>query len=165
MQKPLAVLALLTIAFASACSESGDYLAVAGGGFVFNYRIAEATYGIALTPLRDIPDDAVIEATFDNPSGGEPIVLTEQGPFNPTRISFQTSPLQGIVADHPYKVVVLLTDAAGAELQRLEKTFQSELDQSVLPDDPLAIGPGCQENVDGSETAYPDSVNAPAPAP
>jgi hypothetical protein len=164
IQRRLAA-ALLTIALTAACSESGDYLAVAGGGFVFNYRIAEATYGIALTPLRQIPDDAVIEARFDNPSGGEPIVLAKEGPFNPTRIAFQTPPVQGVVAGHPYQVVVLLTDAAGAELQRLEKTFESELDQAVLPEDPLAIGPGYQQNVDGSDTAYPDSIDAPASAP
>ena len=88
-------LALLSAAAVAACNGSSEYLAVAGGGFIFNYRIAEATYGIALKPMRDIPDDAVITATFDDPSGGEPIVLSKAGPFNPTRIAFQTAAAEG----------------------------------------------------------------------
>lgn len=157
--------ALLVAVLTAACSESGEYLALAGGGFVFNYRIAEASYGIALKPMRDIPEDSVITATFDNPSGDEPFVLSKEGPFNPVRIAFQTPALEGVIADHPYKVVVVLTDATGSELQRIEKTFVSELDQSVLPERPLAIGPGYQENIDESETAYPQSLGEPAPAP
>jgi len=158
-------LALFTLLAAAGCNESGEYLALAGGGFVFNYRIAEATYGIALKPMRDLPDDGTIIATFDNPSGGDPFVLSKEGPFNPTRIVFQTPPLEGVVADHPYNVVVVLSDVAGAELQRIERAFESDLDQSVLPDNPLAIGPGYQPNIDDSETAYPPSVGGAAPAP
>jgi hypothetical protein len=161
----LGPLAFLAVLLTVACSDSGEYLALAGGGFVFNYRIAEATYGIALKPMRDLPADAVITATFDNPSGGEPFVLRKEGPFNPVRIAFQTPPLEGVIADHPYKVIVVLTDATGSELQRIEKAFESDLDQSVLPERPLAIGPGYQENIDESETAYPQSLGEPAPAP
>jgi hypothetical protein len=147
----------------AACSGSGDYLAVAGGGFVFNYRIAEATYGVALKPMRELPVDGVVEGTFENPAGGAPIVVREEGPFNPTRIALQTPPLQGVEAKRPYKVSVVLTDGKGAVLQRIEKTYASELDQSALPGKPLAIGPGYQKNIDGSTTAYPPSVGA-APA-
>jgi hypothetical protein len=159
----LVVLSLL----AAACTESGDYLAVAGGGFVFNYRIAEATYGIALKPMRELPAAGVVEATLENPAGGEPIVMRKEGPFNPTRISFETPPVEGVVKGKPYKVVVVLRDASGATLQIIEKTFTSELDQSVLPDRPLAIGPGYQKNIDGSTSAYPPSIGADpyAPAP
>jgi hypothetical protein len=146
-----------------ACDESGDYLAVAGGGFVFNYRLAEAEYGIALKPMRELPGDSSIEASFENPSGGEPIVVRKEGPFNPTRVAFDTPPLTGVVKDRPYKVVVVLRDAGGATLQRIEKTFTSELDQTVLPERPLAIGPGYQKNIDGSTTAYPPSLNAKPP--
>jgi hypothetical protein len=93
------------------------------------------------------------------------VVLRKEGPFNPVRIAFQTPPLEGVIADHPYKVIVVLTDATGSELQRIEKAFESDLDQSVLPERPLAIGPGYQENIDESETAYPQSLGEPAPAP
>jgi hypothetical protein len=155
----LPFLAVLLTLLVASCREDGDYLAVAGGGFVFNYRIAEATYGIALKPMRELPADAVVEATLENPAGGEAIVMRKQGPFNPTRISFQTPPVQGVVKGKPYKVVVVLRDASGATLQTIEKTFTSELDQSVLPERPLAIGPGYQKNIDESTTAYPPSIN------
>jgi hypothetical protein len=149
----------------SACNRSGDYLAVAGGGFVFNYRIAEATYGIALKPMREIPADAVIEARFDNPVGGAPFVVRKAGPFNPTRITLATPPLAGVEKGKPYKAVVVLSDGDGETLQKIEKTFVSDLDQSVLPERPLAIGPGYQKNLDGSTTAYPESINRTPPKP
>jgi hypothetical protein len=156
--------ALLLAAAGAACNQNSEYLAVAGGGFIFNYRIAEASYGIALKPMRDIPGDAVITATFDDPAGAEPIVLSKEGPFNPTRIAFQTPALEGVVAHHPYNVIVVLADAEGAELQRIERAFESDVDQSVLPELPLVIGPTYQPNIDGSETAYPPSLNEPVPA-
>ena len=37
------------------CSDSGSnspYVEVRGGGFIFNYRIAEATAGVVVAPLR-----------------------------------------------------------------------------------------------------------------
>jgi len=116
-RRALSIFVLLAAVLLSACKESGDYLAVAGGGFVFNYRIAEATYGIALAPMRELPADAVVEATLENPAGGEPIVIRKEGPFNPTRIAFQTPPIQGVVKGKPYKVVVVLRDGSGATLQ------------------------------------------------
>lgn len=166
MRKPtLAALTLCAGILLGSCEPSGDYLAVAGGGFVFNYRIAEATYGVALKPMRELPADGVLVGTFENPAGGEPIVVRELGPFNPTRIALQTPPLQGVAAKRPYKVSVVLQDGEGAVLQRIEKTYASELDQSALPQRPLAIGPGYQKNIDESATAYPPSVGATPPQP
>ena len=151
--------------FLVGCTGSGDYLAVAGGGFVFNYRIAEATYGIALKPMREIPANAVIEARFDNPAGGDPLVVRKEGPFNPTRITFATPPLTGVEKGKSYKAVVVLSDGEGTTLQTIEKAFVSDLDQSVLPERPLAIGPGYQKNLDASPTAYPESINRTRPQP
>lgn len=159
-----AILALIgALGLPAACSDSGEYLAVAGGGFIFNYRIAEAEYGIALKPMRELPADSSIEATFENPAGGEPFVVRKDGPFNPTRVAFDTPPVEGVVKDRPYKVVVVLSAADGAELQRIEKSFASELDQTVLPERPLAIGPGYQKNIDGSTKAFPPSLSRKPP--
>ena len=157
------LLSLVLFAALAGCSENGDYLAVAGGGFIFNYRIAEASYGIALKPMRELPADGVIEATFENPAGGAPFVIRKEGPFNPTRVALSTPPVQGVVKDRLYRVSVVLRDASGAPLQTIDKTYESELDQSVIPPRPLAIGPGYQKNLDGSETAYPPSLTIPAP--
>ena len=151
--------------FLAACSGSGDYLAVAGGGFVFNYRIAEASYGIAVKPMRELPPDGIVEASFENPAGGEAFIVSKTGPFNPTRIALATPPVHGVVKGRPYKVTLSLRDGAGRELQRIERSFVSDLDQSVLPERPLAIGPGYQTNIDRSTTAYPPSLSGPPPAP
>lgn len=153
----------MAVAAIAACNESGDYLAVAGGGFIFNYRIAEASYGIALKPMREIPAGSAIEASLENPAGGGPFLIRKEGPFNPTRIAFTTPPVEGIVKDRPYKVTVVLKDAAGDALQTIEKTFSSQLDQSALPERPLAIGPGYQKNIDESSSAYPPSIDARPP--
>lgn len=62
-----------------ACRDSGegDYLAVAGKLFVFNYRIAQATYHLTLTKVRKVPGDAMLETTFENPAGGEPFIVRQ----------------------------------------------------------------------------------------
>jgi hypothetical protein len=159
----LAVLSIIPPLLLSACND-GDYLAVAGGGFLFNYRNAEATYGVALKPMRDLPEHATIEASFENPAGGAPIVLKQEGPFNPTRIAYDTPPIQGVVAGKPYKVSVILKDDKGAVLQTIAKSFQSDLDQSVLPQKPLVIGPGYQKNIDASASSWPPSINLPPDA-
>jgi hypothetical protein len=148
----------------AACSGNSDYLAVAGGGFIFNYRIAEAKYGIALKPMRELPEHGVVEATFENPSGGDSFVVRKEGPFNPTRIALETPQVSGVVKNHPYKVRVVLSDETGKALQTIERTYKSELDQTVLPDKPLAIGPGYQKNIDASDSAYPPSVGSVPPA-
>jgi hypothetical protein len=143
----------------AACVDQSQYLELAGGGFVFNYRNAEATYGIILVPRRDPPPGAIIEVTFENPAGGEPIVLARPARGG-GRIEFETPALAGVVRDRPYHVAVLLKAADGAALQRLEKDFVSQLDQSVLPERPLAIGPGYQQNIDESTSPFPPSIFA-----
>jgi hypothetical protein len=159
MSRQARISVVCALAFVLAgCEESGDYLEVSGGGFLFNYRLAEATYGIVLRPLRTMPEGSVIEATLENPDGGEPIVIRSEYPFDPGRIAIDTPPVEGIVKDHPYTASIVLRDAAGATLQTIETTFESDLDQSVLPERPLAIGPGYQENIDESTTAYPPSL-------
>ena len=152
---PIALAASLLLA---ACKESGDYLEVAGGGFLFNYRLAEATYSVVLRPLRTIPEGSVIEATIEDPAGGEPIVIRKEAPFDAGRIPIDTPPVEGVVKDRPYAATIVLTDGAGQTLQKIETTFESDLDQSVMPKRPLAIGPGYQENIDESTTAYPPSL-------
>jgi hypothetical protein len=82
---------------------------------------------------------------MENPAGGDPIIMRQE-PSRPGKVDFITAPLQGIVADKEYAVTVRLVAADGAELQRIEKKFRSQLDQSVLPSAPLTVGPGYAKN-------------------
>lgn len=135
------------VALLSACSnEGGRYLAVVGGGFAFNYRIAEATVDVILVAAREPPAGASVEVTFENPAGGAPIVMKKDAPPRAVRVTFTTPPLSGIVADKEYAMDIRLVAADGSEIERIDKSFHSQLDQSALPPMPLTIGPGYVPN-------------------
>ena len=152
-----AVWLLSALSFFSACVDQSQYLELAGGGFIFNYRNATATYGIILVPRKEPPSGAVIEVRFENPAGGDPIVLGRPARGG-GRIEFKTPPLAGVEKARPYHVVVLLKSENGEELQRIAHDYASDLDQSVLPARPLVIGPGYQRNIDESATPFPPSL-------
>ena len=61
------------------CKEdpNAPYLEFAGGGFIFNYRNAEAFYGFVAKPLRSLPEGSVIEAQFEVPNSATPYVITQ----------------------------------------------------------------------------------------
>lgn len=136
------VLALLLAPLSAACSsDDTPYLQVQGGGFVFNYRIAEATMSVVAVAVKPLPEGATVEASFTDPAGGPPIVLVEKATPAAVKYDFSTPPLSGIVAETDYPVIVRVVDAAGKELQKVETMFRSQLDQSVLPEKPLVVGP------------------------
>src|SRR5207244_3466848 len=136
--------AVLAFGLLSGCfdNDKSPYLELRGGGFMFNYRIAEATGSLVLGPLRKLPEKSVIEVSFENPAGGPAILLRQDVRPDQDKFDFNTPPLKGIVKDKPYAVTIRLVDKDGKELQRIEKPFKSSLDQAMLPDKPLSIGPG-----------------------
>ena len=141
----------LLLAAAAGCSSQDDkspYVEMRGGGFIFNYRIAEATEGFFVVVLRPLPGGATLEASFENPAGGEAILVTAPASANRDKFDFITPPLKGIVADKEYRVALRVLAADGKELQRIEKKFHSQVDQSILPEKPLTIGPGYTKNPD-----------------
>ena len=126
-------------------SESDDrpYLEFIGGGFIFNYRLAEADYGFVAKPLRRIPDGTVLEATFENPSGGAPIVVRQNAKWGRLQYVFRTPPVQGVKANRDYKVEVRLIDPNDKHVIAIyTKSFRSDVDQSILPEHPPVVGPG-----------------------
>jgi hypothetical protein len=141
-----ASLSAIFIAALTTCDSGNDkpYLAFAGGGFIFNYRMASADYGFVARVVRSIPDGSIIEAEFENPAGGPPIVLRQSASPGRGSYVFRTPDLQGVRADHDYRVVLRLLDAGQQEFARYEKSFRSDVDQSVLPANPPVVGPGYQ---------------------
>ncbi|MDJ0931896.1 hypothetical protein [Breoghania sp.] len=130
----------------SGCGEDGDYIEVVGGGFLYNYRIAEATCEIVAKPLRAAPEEASLEARFQNPDGGEELVVRKKVFPAERRYAVVSPPLAGIKAGHEYKVSLLLLDADGKTLETHEKNFKAKIDRSALPEKPLTIGPGYVKN-------------------
>jgi hypothetical protein len=157
--KPAAAILLMTLMTASACREvpPETYVELTGRIFVFNYRVARATYVITLGKLRPIPDGSVVETRFDNPRGGDPLTQTEKIWPKLDKISIESPPVFCIVKDRPYKFSVVIKDAAGAVLQQLDGAVISSLDQTVLPDIPLVVGHAYEPNPD--LVGHPDGKN------
>jgi hypothetical protein len=145
------LLAALVPLFLGGClaEQDGSALATEGGGFIFNYRLGEAFAGIVVGP-RPLPEfeiGSTVEVSFADPDGGEPIVQTlPVVTHKQLRYTFTTRPLTGIEAGKDYPVVVRLLGPDGNEIEKVETSFRSEVDQSVLPKKPLTIGPGYARN-------------------
>ena len=59
LRRCVLLLFALTLGACDGGGEEGPYFAFAGGGFVFNYRYAEATYGFVARVLRKPPAGGV----------------------------------------------------------------------------------------------------------
>ena len=147
---PSLAAALLVAAFGlSACRETGaegEYFQIAGKLFIFNYRVATATYLVNLKPVRPVGDGQTAIATFDNPDGGEAIVVRQKIWPKLEKTTIESPPLRCVVKDRPYSVVIRIEDASGRLLQTIETTMTSTEDQTVLPDRPLVVGPAYTPN-------------------
>ena len=150
---------LVTLLSAAGCREAprDAYVELTGKIFVFNYRVATATYVVTLGKLRPIPEGAVVETRFDDPRGGDPLILTEKIWPKLERIAIESPPVFCIVKGRPYGFSIVIKDAAGAELQKLSGAVTSSLDQSVLPDVPLVVGNAYEPNPD--LVGHPDGKN------
>lgn len=140
----LAVILVAGILLA-ACNRPATYIDVTGGGFIFNYRLGMAFAGLIVVRHADLPANSHIEVMMEDPAGGQPLVM-KQSPAGGRQTEFTTEPLKGIVANKEYAVSVRLVAADGTDLQRIDKKFKSELDQSILPSEPLTVGPGYTPN-------------------
>ena len=138
---------VLAAALAAACTdqsaEDQPYLEFIGGGFIFNYRHAQADYGFVAKPLRRLPAHSVLEAVFENPAGGEPFVTRQQTRWGRTQYVFRSPPVRGVRADTDYRVELKLLDATTERvIASYRRTFRSDFDQDMLPDKPTVVGPG-----------------------
>jgi hypothetical protein len=142
---------LLGLALLAGCSDeqaaNEPYVEFAGGGFIFNYRLAEAYYGFVAKVRRAIPEGTILEASFENPAGGPPLIVAKTARAGFFQYAFETPSLQGVVADRDYQVELRLLDPADRhQLASYRKSFRSTMGQDVLPKRPLTIGPGYQRN-------------------
>lgn len=144
-------------------TAQGDYVALDGKIFVFNYRVAMATYLVNLKALRKPTDGMVAVAQFENPAGGPPLEIREKLWPQNERTTLNSPPVFCVVKDRPYRVEISIRDSAGNAVQKLETTVTSSEDQTILPDQPLVMGPEYTPN-DGRAKApgvKPDVCPAP----
>jgi len=149
-----------------ACRESGgkeDFFVISGKLFEFNYRLAQATYVVTLKPLKPMIEGQVAVASFQNPAGGDPIVVKEKIWPKLPHVTLDSPPLTCVVKNKPYRVSIRIEDSGGKLLQKLDTTVISSQDQSILPDKPLVVGPIYELNPELA--GHPDGrlPNAPKP--
>jgi hypothetical protein len=158
---------VMSAALVAGCQRQADKMVEFSGHiFVFNYRVAAATYVVTLNKTAPIPEGAVAIADFENPMGGDPLVTKEKIYSFWTKITLESPDVYCIRKDKPYTVNIRLVDADGKTLQSLKTTVTSNLDQTILPSKPLVVGPDYTKNpevfkadgsVDYGTTACPAS--------
>jgi hypothetical protein len=127
------------------CRDTGGERAlfeISGKLVVFNYRVATATHVVTLKPLQPMRDGEVAIANFEDPAGGETIVVRQKVWPKLGKVTLETPPLFCIVKDRPYAISIRIEEEAGGKLlQEIKTTIVSSEDQSLLPDRPLVVGP------------------------
>ncbi len=145
----VAILPLSALALA-ACRDTGgegEYFELDGKLFVFNYRVATATYLVNIKPLRPVGDGETAVAQFEDPAGGDPIVVEQKIWPNAPKTTIVSPPLRCVVKDRPYSVAIRIEASGGVLLQTIETTMTSSQNQAdSLPDRPLVVGPGYTPN-------------------
>jgi hypothetical protein len=127
--------------------EQKPYLNVLGGGFIFNYRVADVYYGFTAVVMRPLPTGSIIEASFEDPRGGAPHVVRQRVGTDTNRYSLRSPPVRGVEKGKPYEVSIRVMDRSERTLlwsHRMD--FRSQISDDVVPDRPLTIGPGYHRN-------------------
>lgn len=139
---------ILALLLAACQREGGDEpLVLSGKLFVFNYRLAYATYLVTLDRAQPVPEGSVVRAEFENPAGGAPLTLERRLFAHQQRVVLESPDVTCVKKDRPYKVSIAVVAPGGGTLQRLETTVTSSADQSgTLPAKALVVGPAYEKN-------------------
>lgn len=172
MSRGPALIAMAFLMLAAGCRDSGesDYFAIDGKIFVFNYRVATATYLINIRPLKPVGEGETAVARFEDPAGGPPIVVRKKIWPRLDKTTIESPPLRCVAKERPYAVSIAIEGPDGTVMQTLETTMASTDDQSLLPDRPLVVGPFYTPNPElvGRPNGKLDVTNeadCPAPRP
>ncbi len=143
MKIALHLLAIAALLFLTGCQrdEPREVAKLSGRMFVFNYRVAVATYLVTLQRIAPIRDGSTVEATFENPRGGPDLIINDKIFPTDERITVQSPPVECVKQDRPYKVSIRIKAPEGDILQTIQTTIRSDTDQSALPAKPLVVGP------------------------
>lgn len=147
MKRLLTILLPLVLLLAACQRESGpDPLKLTGKMFVFNYRLAYATYLVTLEQTQPLPEGSVVQAEFENPAGGAPLTLERRIFPNLPRVVLESPDVTCVKKGRLYRVTIAVMGPEGSRLQLLETEVTSNVDQSILPAKALVVGPGYDKN-------------------
>lgn len=116
--------------------------------FVFNYRVATAAYLVNLVPVQPVDDGQSVVARFEDPAGGAPIVVRQRIWPKLRKTTIESPSIFCVVKDRPYAVSIAIEGPDGHIRQTIDTTITSSLDQTILPDRPLVVGPVYTKNPD-----------------
>ena len=136
-------LSILVTLFLSACGDENapkDYIKIAGGGIAFNYRYSQASMIVIAQQIYPFPDGSTVEALFDVPGTATRQSVTLPSMEGKLTYKLQSDPLTHITKGGQYTVTIRLLDKAGKELDKKDRVFISDEDQSTLPSKPLVEG-------------------------
>lgn len=124
------------------------YLKVVGGGFIFNYRVADVYYGFTAVVQRPLPTGSIIEASFEDPAGGAAHLVRQRvGGAEATSYALRSPNVRGVEAGKPYHVAIRVMDREERRVLWAQGIdYVSQIGDSVVPDRPLTIGPGYARN-------------------
>ena len=118
-------------------------LEIVGGGFIFNYRVADVYYGFTAVVAKPLESGSIIEASFEDPGGGGAHVVRERVSPMTNKYPLRSPPVRGVEAGKPYTVAIRVLDREGKqELWSGTRTYASQISDKVVPDEPLTVGPG-----------------------
>lgn len=140
-------------------------LKLAGRLFNFNYRVSTARIEMNFDFQGKIPDGSYVIAEYENPAGGQPLLINQKiFPFW-DKLWLESPPLKCVVKDRPYKVAVTLYGPDKNKIQTVETTVTSSLDQTIMAGVPLVVGPSYDPNpkifVKGGVPDYHSQDNCP----
>lgn len=168
MTRTIAMFAAMTAALliAGCQRETGpDPLKLTGKIFVFNYRLAYATYMITLSKLEPVPEGSIVVATFENPAGGEPLTLTRKLFAKLEKVVLESPDITCVKKERPYAVTIEVKGPAGQALQTIETTVTSDIDQDMMPAKALVEGPAYDKNpavfMDGKAPEHFETAKCP----
>ncbi len=119
---------------------------IAGGGFIYNYRVSEVFYGFTAMVAKPVSNGSLLVASFEDPAGGPPMVVETRVRARYTRYGMRSPRVHGVVAHKPYHVSISLYDHTRTKLLWSdERTFSARISDDVVPDKPLTVGPGYQQ--------------------
>lgn len=130
-----------------------EFYSVTGRIFVFNYRLAYAHYLVTLQRTGAVPEGWRFLASFENPAGGEK--LLEERKIFPAqnKLVIESPHVECVKKDRPYAVRIEIVDDTGRVVQSIETAVTSNLDQSILPREPLVSGPAYDANAEAHDSS------------
>lgn len=143
IRRSAVMLAALVALGAAGCSDDGRgaVFELDSRVFVFNYRVATATYLVNIAPDKPTTEPRVVVTSFEDPAGGDAIVVRKEIQPGYVMTTIYSPPVRCIRKDRPYRISIRVETAQGAILQQLDTTLVSSQDQTDLPEQALVDGP------------------------